>query len=88
MTQATQSSKAPVSQEPQLTPDFLQQVVQNQSSNAGQSQNTDSTKVIMFSAMGQHAMVLDAIKSGAKDFVVKPFQPERELEAVNKVLCD
>lgn len=45
-------------------------------------------KVIMCSAMGQHAMVLDAIKSGAKDFVVKPFQPERVLEAVNKVLSD
>lgn len=45
-----------------------------------------SAKIIMCSAMGQHAMVLDAIKSGAKDFVVKPFQPERVIEAVNKVI--
>jgi two-component system chemotaxis response regulator CheY len=43
-------------------------------------------KIIMCSAMGQHAMVLDAIKSGAVDFVVKPFQPERVLEAVSKAL--
>lgn len=43
-------------------------------------------RIIMCSAMGQHAMVLDAIKSGAKDFIVKPFQPERVVEAVNKVL--
>ena len=43
-------------------------------------------KVIMCSAMGQQAMVLEAIKSGAKDFVVKPFQAERVIEAVQKVL--
>ena len=43
-------------------------------------------KVIMCSAMGQQAMVIEAIQSGAKDFIVKPFQPERILEAVQKVL--
>lgn len=43
-----------------------------------------NAKVIMCSAMGQQAMVLEAIKSGAKDFIVKPFQPERVLEAINK----
>lgn len=43
-------------------------------------------KVVMCSAMGQQAMVIDAIQSGAKDFIVKPFQPERVLEAVRKVL--
>ncbi|MFC0212860.1 response regulator [Paenibacillus chartarius] len=43
-------------------------------------------KVIMCSAMGQQAMVLEAIKNGAKDFIVKPFQNERVIEAVNKVL--
>jgi two-component system chemotaxis response regulator CheY len=42
--------------------------------------------IIMCSAMGQQAMVIDAIQAGAKDFVVKPFQPERVLEAVRKVL--
>ena len=43
-------------------------------------------KVIMCSAMGQQTMVIDAIQAGAKDFIVKPFQPERVLEAVSKVL--
>lgn len=43
-------------------------------------------KVIMCSAMGQQAMVIDAIQAGAKDFVVKPFQADRVLEAVNKTL--
>ncbi|MBU6145636.1 MAG: response regulator [Paenibacillaceae bacterium] len=47
----------------------------------------DSTaKVIMCSAMGQQAMVIDAIQAGAKDFVVKPFQADRVLEAVKKTL--
>jgi two-component system chemotaxis response regulator CheY len=45
-----------------------------------------SSKVIMCSAMGQQAMVMEAIKSGAKDFIVKPFQSERVLEAIKKVL--
>lgn len=45
-----------------------------------------SAKVIMCSAMGQQAMVVDAIKAGALDFVVKPFQPERVMEALNKAL--
>lgn len=43
-------------------------------------------QVIMCSAMGQHSMVLDALKTGAKDFVVKPFKPERMLESVSQVL--
>jgi len=43
-------------------------------------------KVIMCSAMGQQTMVIEAIQSGAKDFVVKPFQPDRVLEAVGKAL--
>jgi len=42
--------------------------------------------IIMCSAMGQQAMVIDAIQAGAKDFVVKPFQPERVLEAIKKVM--
>lgn len=45
-----------------------------------------SAKVIMCSAMGQQAMVMDAIKAGARDFIVKPFQAERVLEAVRKVI--
>ena len=45
-----------------------------------------AAKVIMCSAMGQQAMVIEAIQSGAKDFIVKPFQAERVLEAVKKVV--
>jgi two-component system chemotaxis response regulator CheY len=43
-------------------------------------------RVVMCSAMGQQALVVDAIQAGAKDFVVKPFQPSRVLEAVHRVL--
>ena len=43
-------------------------------------------KVIMCSAMGQQAMVIESIQSGAKDFIVKPFQADRGLEAVKKVV--
>lgn len=42
--------------------------------------------VIMCSAMGQQAMVIEAIQNGAKDFIVKPFQADRVLEAVQKVI--
>ncbi len=52
-----------------------------------QIKSTDpSASVIMCSAMGQQAMVIEAIQSGAKDFIVKPFQAERVLEAVKKVV--
>ena len=45
-----------------------------------------NANVIMCSAMGQQAMVIEAIQSGAKDFIVKPFQADRVLEAVRKVI--
>lgn len=45
-----------------------------------------SAKIIMCSAMGQQAMVIESIQSGARDFIVKPFQADRVLEAVKKVL--
>ena len=45
-----------------------------------------SANVIMCSAMGQQAMVIEAIQNGAKDFIVKPFQADRVLEAVKKVI--
>ena len=48
--------------------------------------NDPNAQVIMCSAMGQQAMVIEAIQSGAKDFIVKPFQAERVLEAVKKVV--
>ena len=43
--------------------------------------------VVMCTAMGQKNMVVEAIQSGAKDFIVKPFQPERVVEALNKLLA-
>jgi two-component system, chemotaxis family, chemotaxis protein CheY len=46
-----------------------------------------SAKVVMCSALGQESKVLEAIKLGAKDFVVKPFQPDRVIEAVGKALA-
>lgn len=45
-----------------------------------------SANVVMCTAMGQESMVIDAIKSGAKDFIVKPFNAERITETVNKIL--
>ncbi|MCG3419084.1 response regulator [Oceanobacillus sp. M65] len=45
-----------------------------------------SAKIIMCSAMGQQAMVIDAIQAGAKDFIVKPFQSDRVIEAIQKAL--
>ena len=48
--------------------------------------NDPNATCILCSAMGQQAMVIDAIQAGAKDFVVKPFQPDRVLESIHKVL--
>ena len=48
--------------------------------------NDPSAKVLMCSAIGQQSLVLEAIKAGARDFVVKPFQASRVLEAVQQVL--
>ncbi|MCL2086334.1 MAG: response regulator [Oscillospiraceae bacterium] len=43
-------------------------------------------KIIMCSAMGQEAMVVEAIKLGALDFIVKPFKPDRILQTVTKII--
>ena len=45
-----------------------------------------NAKVVMCSAMGQQAMVIESIQAGAKDFIVKPFQADRVIEAIQKVL--
>lgn len=45
-----------------------------------------SAKVVMCSAMGQQAMVIESIQAGAKDFIVKPFKPERVLESIIRVI--
>ncbi len=44
----------------------------------------ENAKVVMVTALGQRSMVLEAIRAGAKDFVVKPFQPDKLMEAVKK----
>ena len=46
-----------------------------------------SARVVMCSALGQESKVLEAIKLGAKDFVVKPFQADRVVDAVAKALA-
>ncbi len=46
-----------------------------------------NAKIAMVTAMGQQSIIMDAIKNGAKDFVVKPFEKERVLEAVEKLLA-
>lgn len=50
-------------------------------------QEDPSARIVMCSAMGQRAMVVQAIEAGARDFVVKPFQPGRLLEAVERALA-
>jgi len=49
-------------------------------------ENDPDAKVVMCSAMGQEAMVMEAIKLGALDFIVKPFKAERIVQTVNKIL--
>ncbi len=44
-------------------------------------------RVAMVTAMGQQAIVMEALKSGAKDFVLKPFQPDRVMAALQKLLA-
>ena len=44
------------------------------------------SRIIMCSAMGQQSMVMDAIRAGARDFIVKPFQADRVIEAIRKAL--
>jgi two-component system chemotaxis response regulator CheY len=46
-----------------------------------------AARILMCSAMGQQALVVEAIQAGARDFVVKPFQPARVLEAVQRVFA-
>ncbi|WP_175638948.1 response regulator [Metabacillus schmidteae] len=49
-------------------------------------QQYSNAKIIMCSAMGQQKMVVEAIEAGAKDFIVKPFDENRVLEAIDRVL--
>lgn len=45
-----------------------------------------NANVVMCSAMGQESMVIDAVRSGAKDFIVKPFKADRVLKTVNSIV--
>jgi two-component system chemotaxis response regulator CheY len=45
-----------------------------------------NANIIMCSAMGQQAMVMEAIQAGAKDFIVKPFQQDRILQAIKRII--
>lgn len=49
-------------------------------------ENDSSAKIVMCTAMGQESMVVDAIKSGAKDFIVKPFNADRIVQTVKSIL--
>lgn len=49
--------------------------------------NDPQAKIIMVSAMGQQAMVMEAIQAGAKDFIVKPFQQDRIIQAIERVMA-
>jgi two-component system chemotaxis response regulator CheY len=46
-----------------------------------------SARVLMCSALGQQAKVIEAIRAGAKDFIVKPFEQDRVLAAIDKALA-
>src|SRR5213075_2362873 len=46
----------------------------------------DDARILMCSAIGEHGLVTEALEAGARDFVVKPFDPSRLLEAVRRVL--
>ena len=59
--------------------DGIQSLKQIKAADAG-------ANVVMCSAMGQQAMVIESIQSGARDFIVKPFQPDRVIEAVKKAV--
>jgi two-component system chemotaxis response regulator CheY len=51
------------------------------------TQMDPGARILMCSAMGQQSLVQEALQAGARDFVVKPFQPSRVLEAVQRVLA-
>jgi len=69
-----------------VTMDITMPVMEGIDAVKGIKQFDPNAKVIMCSAMGQQSMVVNAIQAGAKDFIVKPFQPDRVIEAIAKLL--
>ncbi|EMT54021.1 MULTISPECIES: response regulator [Brevibacillus] len=69
-----------------VTMDITMPVMEGIDAVKGIKQIDPGAKVIMCSAMGQQHMVVAAIQAGAKDFVVKPFHPDRVHEAIKKVI--
>ena len=49
-------------------------------------QYDSNAKVLMCSAMGQQALIIESIQNGAKDFIVKPFDEQRVLESIHKII--
>ena len=49
--------------------------------------NHPDAVIVMCTSMGQQSMIIESVKAGAKDFIVKPFQPDRVLEAVGKLVA-
>lgn len=88
--EATNGSEA-VAKFRDLTPDFVTMDITMPEMDGLEAlkriiQFDDSATVIMCSAMGQQQLVVEAIKSGAKDFIVKPFHAERVVESIRKAL--
>jgi len=48
--------------------------------------NDPQARIVMCSALGQQALVQDALTAGAKDFLIKPFNPSRVIEVISKIL--
>ncbi|GAA4705781.1 response regulator [Brevibacillus fulvus] len=69
-----------------VTMDITMPVMEGIDAVKGIKQFDPDAKVIMCSAMGQQHMVVSAIQAGARDFVVKPFQPDRVLDAIGKIV--
>ncbi|MFJ8243684.1 response regulator [Peribacillus asahii] len=69
-----------------VTMDITMPVMSGLDAVKGIKQEFPTAKVIMCSAMGQQKMVVEAIEAGAKDFIVKPFDEGRVIEAINRTL--
>jgi len=74
----------------QLKPDFVTMDITMAEMNGMEALKSIITvypdaKIVMVSAMGQKAMVFEALAQGAKDFIIKPFDPERVLMAIGRL---